>query len=345
MKNIIISILLIPLLLSSCSKAESADNYSSTEYLSIQQDKYDSYLNKNRDYIILIPDVQNYISFPENNIYLEQIVDWVLKLDALGYKIKAVLQTGDLTNGNSTTEWLVSKRIFSKLYNKIEFIACTGNHDYGLYGSTSDRISQYSSIFRYPEFDTSYINSFIENNYDNSYFKIYINSKPFYIFSIEFAPRDEVLKWVENTASKNNVDFGLLLTHSYLYLTGERYNHTLYNAVQQLWSSYSYPISKTQKINDGEEIWEKLVNKININFVVCGHVCNIPDNVTYLNSRNMANNSVWQMLFNTQLLDKGGDGWVQILEFQDTKIVNIKTYSVLHDKWQTGKTSEYQIIL
>lgn len=320
----------------SCSKSEEPyGSFSKAEFL--------KHVDITSDLIIFIPDIQIYTYYDENNRYLIAIIDRILELNDNGFRIKAVVQAGDITNHNTLKEWQTAKRIFSKLDNKIPYMMCTGNHDYGDFGHGNNRETHYSEFFNY-SMDPSFIASSEKNRYDNSFFRILIHDQPFQIFSLEFAPTNDVIAWADSIAGANENETGLVLTHAYLYGDKERFDFSQ-NGYSQLNSPYDYEVSQSEDVNDGEEIWQKLVfpNK-NISFVLCGHM-SYPDYVGNLISENSYGNDCLQLLFDTQSFPNGGNGWIQILEFKnDLKKVNILTYSAVSNSWMAGNTQLFQFM-
>lgn len=299
------------------------------------------------DLIIFIPDIQIYTNYENKTKYLDAIIDKILVLYDNGVKIKAVLQAGDITNRNTIKEWETADRIFSRLDNKISYIMCTGNHDYGDYsgdsGNANNRNTPYSNYFDY-SVNPSFVASFENDIYDNSFFRIFIHQQPFHIFSLEFAPTDDVIAWADSITKKNVDEIGMVLTHAYLYKDEERFDFSKYGSSQD-GSPYNYSISSFEMVNDGEEIWQKLIYpNAYIRFALCGHM-SFPDYVGNLISTNSNGKNVLQLLFDTQSFPNGGDGFIQILEFkEDLKTVKILTYSTVWDLWLTGSTQQYQFL-
>ena len=93
--------------------------------------------------MILLPDPQSYNKFNANQPLFELQTAWVANsIEPLN--IKGVLCTGDLVeqneiripdgiNGNQTSEeqWQAASRAFERLDDKISYVICSGNHDYG----------------------------------------------------------------------------------------------------------------------------------------------------------------------------------------------------------------------
>ncbi|HPE76070.1 MAG TPA: metallophosphoesterase [Draconibacterium sp.] len=303
-----------------------------------------SRVSKKSEFIILIPDIQNYISNDGNDVYLEKIIDWILKFNNAGFKVKAVLQVGDVTNFNSRPEWEKAQKIFSKFDNKIDFITTTGNHDYGDDGTCNNRNTYFSEYFNFSNNPTG-VTTFQKNKFENTYLRINIHNKPFQIFTLEFGPRDKVVLWADSIAKANPNVSGMLMTHAYLFKDKQRFNFQD-KSLKQKNSPEDYknlfPKFGIGNVNDGEEIWNKLVfPNSSLKFVFCGHQTG--DYVGNLISKNKANTEVLQLMFNTQAFPNGGDGWIQIMEFfDDKKTVGLKTYSAFYNTWKTDLYHQYE---
>ncbi len=306
--------------------------------------EWNSHVESTSELMIFIPDIQIYTDEEDKTRYLNAIIDRILTLHDNGVKIKAVLQAGDITNRNTTREWASADRLFSRLDNKIPYIMCPGNHDYGRYtgdsGNANNRNTPYSSYFDYST-NSAFVTSFEDNIYDNSLFRIFIHGNPFQVISLEFAPADDVIAWADSIASADEDETAIVLTHAYMYKDGVRFNYSEYGSSQD-GSPYNYSIASYESINDGEEIWQKLVypNR-SVRFVLCGHMA-FPDYVGNLISANSFGDPVLQMLFDTQSFPNGGNGMIQIMEFRsDMRTVMIHTYSTITGSWTPGIKQEY----
>lgn len=108
--------------------------------------------------MILIPDPQSYTKFDANQPLFELQTAWVANsIESLN--IKTALCTGDLVeqneiripdgvNGNQTSEeqWKAASRAFERLDNKLPYVICTGNHDYG-YEKSENRLCHFPDYF------------------------------------------------------------------------------------------------------------------------------------------------------------------------------------------------------
>lgn len=319
--------------------------------------------------MILIPDPQSYVKFDANQPLFELQTAWIANnLDRL--KIEAALCTGDLVeqnelripdgvNGNQTSEeqWKAASRAFERLDNKLPYVICTGNHDYG-YRRSENRLCRFPEYFP-SERNSCWRNTLVEvgNNYkgiptlENAAYEFDTDTwGKILVVSLEFAPRDEAIEWARKVTESDRYknDKVILLTHSYLEWDGS------------VIEKENYDVSPA---NYGKAIWEKLVYpSTNICMVVCGHACEIKeykDNVSFRTDKNAAGKQIPQMMFNAQTADgqwhgNGGDCWMRILEFMpDGKTIGVRTFSPLFavspltaDKaWRTEPYDQFRITI
>jgi hypothetical protein len=103
-------------------------------------------------------------------------------------------------------------------------------------------------------------------------------------------------------------------------------------------------------MNDGEQIWQKLVvPNPNVRLVFSGHMTAAG---AHLTSTRPDGSKVHQMLMDLQWLntntpdDRGGDGYLDILEFDYAKKhIRVQTYSPYQDAFMRGEASEYTLSL
>lgn len=305
--------------------------------------------------LIMIPDIQNYVKWGKNQPILDLMTAWIeANIDSLN--IKMVVCTGDLVEQNdiinrgedgdqsAQRQWEASARAFSTLNGKVPYITATGNHDYSI-DTNGTRMSRFSDFF---QIDNNWLNQKIitQNStneagrptLENSAYELKsLNGKDYLFITVEFAPRDTVLKWAKTVADLEQYKQHrvVLLTHAYLNNKDER---TSGEPKWFIYKPYSInnSIQKSSRIklpaaNNGQQIWEKLVQPAsNLELVLCGHI----SGEGYRSDKNLAGKSVHQMLFDAQSMGgghrngNGGDGWIRILEFfPDNKTVKVKTFS------------------
>lgn len=316
---------------------------------------------------ILLPDPQTYSKFGRNQSLFVNMIDWINdQKDNLN--IQMVFCTGDLVEQNnivipdsingdqsSHEQWQFISNAFYKLNNKLPYILCTGNHDYGI-KSAENRYSQFNSYF--PPQINPLNNEMVVEMFPNAEGvrtlenAAYVWDDPagqsFLILSLEFAPRMEVIKWADSLAKapQYKEHLGVVLTHSYLNSNGERTHQE------------NYPLKNAHY---GKVIWEEFISQSpQVQFVFAGHIANSDahrDQVGYRQDKNAEGRPVHQMLFNAQREGggwhgNGGDGWLRILEFvPKQRKVKVKTFSpyffispvTRSNAWRTADYDEYEM--
>lgn len=294
---------------------------------------------------ILLPDLQTYQKFERNQAIFDLMVAWILDQQE-DLNIQMVLCVGDLVeqnnllvpdnkNGNQKgiEQWKSVSSSFARLDNKIPYILCTGNHDYGI-KNAENRFSNFNSFF--PPIRDNLSNDYLIEMAPNAqgvptlenacYSWTSPIGQEFLIFSLEFAPRIEVLKWAKEIAAdkkyKNHI--GVVLTHTYIDSEGRHIEKE------------NYPLTDA---NYGATIWKELVKPSpNIQFVFSGHIASSTEHqgqVAYRKDKIQSGKDVHQVLFNAQREGgdwhgNGGDGWLRILEFTpNEKTVKVSTFSPL----------------
>ena len=134
----------------------------------------------------------------------------------------------------------------------------------------------------------------------------------------------------------------ILVTHAYLYEDGTRYDAAKAGPRQE-WSPHQGG-KPGDGLNDGEELWQKLVRKNNFALTFNGHV--LGRGVALLASKNDAGKTAHQMLVNYQMRPQGGEAYLRILEFlPDGKTVHVKSYSPLHDNYLQDAGNQFNLEL
>lgn len=326
--------------------------------------------NKNSWSLIMIPDLQNYAKWSQNQPLMELMTAWIEdNIDSLN--IRMVMCVGDLIqnneklatdyDGNRSTQnqWEAVSRAFAKLDGKVPYIAATGNHDYSI-DREGRRTSRYNEFFT---IDRNHLNhkTLVQNTrsedgqqtLENAAYEIKdLHGKDYLFMTVEFGPRDTVITWAKKVAAleqyKNHRI--ILMTHSYInnkdqhidapvrWIYWEPYN--INNMIQKA------PHVTMPFANSGKQIWDKLVRPAtNIELVLSGHIAG----EGYRKDKNTAGKEVHQVLFDAQSMGggsrsgNGGDGWLRILEFlPDGKTVKIKTFSPLFAISPTSQQHAYK---
>lgn len=284
--------------------------------------------NMHQARIILLPDTQTYAEkYPE---VLDSQVNWIVHHAS---EIDFVLQQGDLTQNNNYKEWKIIQEAFMKLNGKVPYILAAGNHDMGSADGKFADVRN-STLFNtyFPVSEMSELPGFAgvaeEGKMDNAFYVFKTAKIKWLVITLEFGPRNSMLNWAGSIIEKYPGHAVIINTHSYMYSDSTR------QGPGDNWRPQAYGVGKDigdASVNDGEQIWEKLVKKYpNTRFVFSGHVLN--SGVGTLISINDAGYHVYQMLANYQEGVKGsvmgGNGWFRILDMDfKRKTIRVSTYS------------------
>lgn len=278
--------------------------------------------------IVLLPDTQTYAEkYPE---VLDSQVNWVVRN---AKQIDFVLQQGDLTQNNNDKEWKVIQNAFVKLNGIVPYVLAAGNHDMGSADGKFADVRN-SALFNsyFPLTKMSELPGFggfaEDGKMDNAFYLFKTGKIKWLVITLEFGPRNSILNWAGTIIEKFPDHSVIVNTHSYMYSDSTR------QGPGDHWRPQVYGVGKDRgdsAVNDGEEIWAKLVKKHpNTRFVFSGHILNT--GVGTLVSFNEAGFPVYQMLANYQEgvkgSVKGGNGWLRVLDMDFKKrTLKVTTYS------------------
>lgn len=292
--------------------------------------------------LVLLPDTQNYsMKFPE--IFRSQ-TQWIAdNADSITF----VLHQGDITNNNNVEQWENAVSALFLMDGKVPYTFVAGNHDFGSGGGAantreSELFNKYLPYEKYSKME-GFGGAFEEGKMDNTWYTFKAGGVNWLILSLEFGPRDKVLDWAGKVIADHPDHKVIINTHAYMYSDSKRMNAA--NADHK-WVPQKYGVSKLtgeDAVNDGEMMWSKLVSKYpNILFVFSGHVLN--SGLGYLESKGEHGNTVYQILANYQMKEKGGNGFLRIMTM-DTKNgrVSVKSYSPYINEYKTDPENEFVI--
>jgi hypothetical protein len=180
---------------------------------------------------------------------------------------------------------------------------------------------------------------------DNTYHTFSAGGSDWLVLALEWGPRDEVVAWANEVVEDHPNHNAMLVTHAYMY-----YDETIYDwaakGASQRWNPHSYPYATNGtagSINDGQQLWDKLVSKHdNFRFVFNGHV--LEDGTGYRSTLGDDGNVVHQMLANYQMKTQGGMGDMRLLEFKaDGQTVEVRTYSPVLDRYDTAYDQQFTL--
>jgi hypothetical protein len=290
--------------------------------------------------LAVLPDTQVY-SLRLPGLYNVQ-TSW-LRNNARHLDVRYAVQLGDITNNNTKQEWERASAAMSLLGGVVPLALVPGNHDYGPSGDASTRETQLNEYFSFeaasamPTFGGAYE----DGKLDNTFHLFSIGGRDFVLLALEWGPRDDVIAWANDVMNGLPERAGILATHAYLNNDSLRYNHTdLLNPQRFNPHHYATPGG----VNDGEELWQKLVRRHRFAMTLNGHV--LGSGIGYLTSVTDRGNTCHQMLSNYQMREQGGEGYMRLLEFlPDGSTVNVFTYSPLYDKFLDEDGQNFTITL
>lgn len=275
--------------------------------------------------LVALPDTQVYsLRYPGLfNAQTAWIANHVRALD-----IRYVFHLGDIVNNNTDIEWMRAWEAMSWLNDVVPYAIAPGNHDYGPSGDASTRTTLFNDYF---PFETtrampSFGGAYQAGQLDNTYHLFSAGGHDFIVMALEWGPRDEVVKWANEIMQAHPERLGILIVHAYLNNNDLRYDHTD-KTHPQSYNPHEYAL---KDVNDGEELWQKLVSRHRFVMTLNGHV--LGDGAGYLASKTELGNTCHQMLSNYQMRNLGGEGYLRILQVLPNKRVNVFTYSVLYDR-------------
>jgi hypothetical protein len=295
--------------------------------------------------IVVLPDTQYYSeSYPQ--IYLAQTT-WI-RDHCRSHNIKYVLHLGDVTDNNNLPQWDNAKAAMSVLDGHVPYAIAPGNHDYGPDGNGTTRATSFndnayfgpqSAYGRQPT-----IGGFYEaGKTDNSYHTFSAGGRDWLVIAAEFGPRNGVAAWIDRVLSEHPDRTAIFITHAHVYCDDTRYDWQLRGNSQQ-WNPHTYGIARDPDgTNDGQELWDKVFSKHrNMAMILNGHV--LHDGTGRLTSVGSCGQVVHEMLANYQMITKGGNGYLRLLEIQpDGKTIHVRTYSPYLDAYNTAADQQFTI--
>ncbi len=290
--------------------------------------------------LVLLPDTQIYSqNFP--GIYDAQTA-WILH-NLRPRNIRYVLHLGDIVNVNSIPEWENARNSMGLLDGKVPYAFVPGNHDYGPGGNAATRDTYLNDYFKEDYYKTwpSFGGTMEPGKMDNSYHLFEAGGVKWIIIALEWAPRDNAIEWANGIMDKYPDRKGILITHAYMNNNDLRYDHK--DTVNpQAYNPHQY---KTPgPVNDGEELWQKLVKNHDFVLTFNGHV--LGDGTGYRVDHNDIGMPVHQILANYQFRQLGGEGYLRTVEFQpDGKTVKIRSYSPIYGNYLLDSDQDFSFEL
>ena len=288
--------------------------------------------------LAILPDTQIYsLNYP--GIFTAQ-TSWIAA-NAQKRHIPYVLHLGDIVDQNTPMEWQRAAQAMSQLDGVVPYALVPGNHDYGASGTALTRDTLLNDYFAFDRRAAvpGFGGAFEPGKLDNTYHFFTVGGRDYILLALEWGPRDAVVAWADRIMTEHPDRYGILITHAYLFSDSRRYD---FRDGTQYWNPHDYHTAGD--VNDGEELWQKLVRKHRFVMVFNGHVLN--DGTGYLASVTDEGNTCHQMLSNYQFRDLGGEGFMRLVEFLDDGVsVRVYTYSPLYDRFLTEPDQNFSFML
>jgi len=281
--------------------------------------------------LIALPDTQIYsLSYPD--IFLQQ-TQWI-KEHKDDLNVVCVVHEGDITDRNSTREWVLADKAICTLDGAaIPYCMAQGNHDMPEGGKVRDN-TQFNRFFPPVRFEKRpWYGGHYDRGNENAYYDFKAGGMKFLVICLEFGPRDQVLDWANTVAAEHEKHRLIVATHCYL-----DHDDTRVGPGDGL-NPHDYGCGG----NDGEDIWNKFVRKHpNIFLVLSGHI--VGDGTGRLISAGDHGNKVLQVSANYQMQENGGNGWLRILTFvPDQNKIRFRTYSPFLKRDATDEQNEFEL--
>ncbi|MCE5326566.1 MAG: PEP-CTERM sorting domain-containing protein [Planctomycetaceae bacterium] len=300
--------------------------------------------------LVIMPDTQSYTQHDTDLLYAQ--TQWIAD-HVTSNNIAGVIQVGDLTQNNYSTEWTVARNAMDTLNGVVPYVLSTGNHDYGPGGDSSTRATTFNSAAYFgagtPYATQASIGGFFEaGKTDNSYSTFTAAGKEWIVLSLEFAPRNSVVAWADQVLTAHPDAKAIVTTHAYLDSTELRYDWDAYGATQEA-SPRSYGLAALPGgANDGQDLWDSLISKHDVAFVFSGHA--LGDGVARNSVVNDTGTTTHEIMANYQDgvtgSTNGGNGYLRLVEIvsADIDIVHVRTYSPSLDAYLTGPQQDFLLM-
>lgn len=287
----------------------------------------DTVLNTESRYIAVFGDIQNYFNTNTNMQYYRGSLEWISRHSS---NIAFMMHTGDVTNNNYVSQWENFQTITTPFTETLPFYTCIGNHDYWCNATNpwnhrdSTRFSDYVG---FPSTVSHIVAYYEPSNYENILVREEMfENDPIYLLVLELEPRRAVVRWADSLVQTIPDDRIILITHRFVNANGNRYRNKNYMTD----SESSAP----------QYVWDSLIfRNDNIRCVLCGHVSS-QSRVLY--STNSTGRIVPQIEFNIQRQPHGGNGLIELWEFDREGDVFVRTYNTHTERFANDSISEFQ---
>jgi hypothetical protein len=298
--------------------------------------------------IVVLPDTQFYAA-AYRGIFTEQTA-WILR-EQERCRIAFVVHEGDIVDLDVKEQWAVAAESLHALDGKVPYVLAVGNHDLGWKGG---RISRESSVNEYFSLPAGVGGSYEPGRLENHYQVLEAYGTRWLVLSLEFGPRDDVVRWADGVLSQGSGLPAIIVTHAYLFHDGTRYQASK----RQAFEACGYGLDDLGGCNDGQELWDKLISRHdNVAFVLSGHV--LYPGLGRLTSAQPSGRQTHQLLANYQTCGslpctipgttqqtEGGDGFLRLITITpDRRSARVVTYSPRLRQMKNDAANEFSLDL
>jgi 3',5'-cyclic AMP phosphodiesterase CpdA len=309
--------------------------------------------------IAVLPDTQDYTDArlgngPPQTFY--NMTQWLVDNEE-SHNIVFVGHVGDVTQDNLASHWEVANRALSTLDGNIPYSLLPGNHDQALGGTAADHSTEFLDLLFSPDRQAASNPDTFGGVYDreldrgaNNYHTFTApDGTDWLVLSLEFGPRDDIVRWAGDVIGAHLDHQVILLSHS---LTNWAVRHDpaggpLYDEG----AGYDYGMGRDPEgANDGETVYRELLARFpNVAMTFSGHIFGdgAETNVSY----SQHGNRIVESLVNYQngvareitgngdaaLGGRGGNGAIRLVTVDpDNDRVTTETYFTEFDDYLDG---------
>ncbi|MDZ7926593.1 MAG: Ig-like domain-containing protein [Agrobacterium sp.] len=306
--------------------------------------------------IAVFPDTQDYTSNDGIKHLFGEMTQWLVD-NRESHKIVFMSHVGDITQNNRPAEWDIAEPALRKLDGKVPYALLPGNHDQSDGGSAADHTSVELDQRFSAEKQAATNAGVFGGAYDqeqaaarNTYSTFTApDGTKWLSISLEFGPRDDVIRWAGDVIEKFPDHRVMLATHSLTSYATRQDNLAL--PLYDEGAGYDYGMRTDQRgANDGEYVARALLSRYpNIVMTFSGHIFGdgAETDITY----NQYGEPVFQFLVNYQngvsreitgngvesRGSNGGNGAMRLITIDpDNNRITTETYFTAFDDYLDG---------
>ena len=305
--------------------------------------------------IAILPDTQDYTYNAGTNQTFVNMTQWLAD-NAAGKNLGFVTHVGDITPYAGAANFALAREALDILRGAgISFAVTPGNHDIGTGGSSDVRTTPgYNEAFSigYMSEDPAFggVYAAEPDRFDNNFMLWTAPDGTEWIsLSLEFGPRDDVLRWADQVLTQYADRKASVTTHSYNNFDSR--HDPLGSPLEAEGAAYDYGLGRDPAgAWDGEEVWREVISShANVVFTAGGHI--FGDGAQTVVSYNDYGNPVYQFLVNYQngvALEvtgagdaaqggNGGNGAIRLVTFDpENDAIYTETYFTELDRYFDG---------